>query len=326
MSTVHREQARHTIRTAIASLELLLEGLGPEFDAAVERMVSLTGRVVVTGMGKSGLVGKKIAATLASTGTPSFFMHPAEAVHGDLGMIVAEDLVLALSYSGETDEVVELLNNLRLRGVPIVAIVGRRESTLGRFADVCLVAPIVEEGCPIGCAPMASTTASLVLGDALAAALMERRGFDRESFARFHPRGSLGRRLTTTVDDLMVGRESTPMTGPEAGMGDVVRILIATNLGAVFVVDASGGLLGLVTDGDMKRLLDREGPRFFDVPVQECMTRNPRVVRSGILAEAALRIMEEDPRRLITVLPVLDAEGRVVGLLRLHDILAAKIR
>lgn len=326
MSTPHREQARRTIRTAISSLELLHDGLGPEFDAAVERMVAIAGRVVVTGMGKSGLVGKKIAATLASTGTPSFFMHPAEAVHGDLGMIVPEDLVLALSYSGETDEVVELLNNLRLRGVPIVAIVGRRESTLGRFADICLVAPIVEEGCPIGCAPMASTTASLVLGDALAAALMERRGFDRESFARFHPRGSLGRRLTTTVDDLMVGRDGTPITGPEAGMGEVVRILIATNLGAVFVVDPAGSLLGLVTDGDMKRLLDREGPRFFDVPVQDCMTRNPRVVRSGILAEAALRIMEEDPRRLITVLPVLDAEGRVVGLLRLHDILAAKIR
>jgi len=321
---VHTTRARATIRATIASLERLEASLGEAFNQAVERIFTLQGRVVVTGMGKSGIVGKKISATLASTGTPSFFMHPAEAVHGDLGMLIPADVVLALSNSGETEEILELLNNLRLRGVPLIAIVGKAASTLARHADIALLAEVDDEGCPIGCAPMASTTTALVLGDALAAALMERRGFKREDFAVFHPRGSLGRRLTTTVDALMVSDDALPLVPPTASMGDVIKKLMATNLGAVFIVDGERRLLGLVTDGDIKRLLDREGEGFFKLLVADCMTTSPRTVRQGSLAEGALRIMEE--RRQITVLPVIAADGAtVVGLIRLHDIIQAKI-
>ena len=321
---MHLDRAKKTIQTAIASLELLVSSLGDDFNAAVEKIYSIKGRVVVTGMGKSGIIAKKISATLASTGTPSFFMHPAEAVHGDLGMIIPADVVLALSATGETDEILKLLNNLRLRGVPVIAIVGAPESTLAKHADITLLAQIVEEGCPIGCAPMASTTTTLVLGDALAAALMQKRGFKREDFAVFHPGGSLGRRLTTTVKDLMIPQEKLPLISPQAEMGELIKVMMATNLGAVFIVDENKELLGLITDGDIKRLLDREGEGFFALSVKECMTQSPMTVQQSELAEAALRVMEQ--KRQITVLPVIDGEGkRVVGLLRLHDIIQAKI-
>ena len=321
---MHLERARKTIRTAIASLELLADSLGEDFNNAIEMLFAIKGRVVVTGMGKSGIIAKKISATLASTGTPSFFMHPAEAVHGDLGMIISADAVLALSATGETDEILKLLNNLRLRGVPVIAIVGAPESTLAKHADITLLAQIVEEGCPIGCAPMASTTTTLVLGDAMAAALMQKRGFKREDFAVFHPGGSLGRRLTTTVQDLMVPEEKLPLISPIASMGELIKVMMATNMGAVFIVDENKELLGLVTDGDIKRLLDREGEGFFKLSVKESMTRSPMTVNKSELAEAALRIMEQ--KRQITVLPVIEGKGnRVVGLLRLHDIIQAKI-
>ena len=321
---MHLDRAKKTIQTAIASLELLVSSLGDDFNAAVEKIFSIKGRVVVTGMGKSGIIAKKISATLASTGTPSFFMHPAEAVHGDLGMIIPADVVLALSATGETDEILKLLNNLRLRGVPLIAIVGAPESSLAKHADITLLAQIVEEGCPIGCAPMASTTTTLVLGDALAAALMQKRGFKREDFAVFHPGGSLGRRLTTTVKDLMIPEDNLPLISPRADMGELIKVMMATNLGAVFIVDESKELLGLITDGDIKRLLDREGEGFFSLSVKECMTQSPMTVQQSELAEAALRVMEQ--KRQITVLPVIDGEGnRVVGLLRLHDIIQAKI-
>ena len=321
---MHLDRAKKTIQTAIASLELLVSSIGDDFNAAVEKIFSIKGRVVVTGMGKSGIIAKKISATLASTGTPSFFMHPAEAVHGDLGMIISADVVLALSATGETDEILKLLNNLRLRGVPVIAIVGAPESSLAKHADIALLAQIVEEGCPIGCAPMASTTTTLVLGDALAAALMQKRGFKREDFAVFHPGGSLGRRLTTTVKDLMIPEDRLPLISPEADMGELIKVMMATNLGAVFIVDDNKKLQGLITDGDIKRLLDREGEAFFGLSVKECMTQSPMTVQQSELAEAALRVMEQ--KRQITVLPVIDGEGnRVVGLLRLHDIIQAKI-
>ena len=321
---MHSKKARKTIETAIASLELLLTSLGEEFNDAVERLFHLEGRVVVTGMGKSGIIGKKISATLASTGSASFYLHPAEAVHGDLGMITSQDAVLALSSSGETEEILALLNNLRLRGISLIAIVGASDSTLAKHADITLLAKIVSEGCPIGCAPMASTTTTLVLGDALAAALMQKRNFRREDFAVFHPGGSLGRRLTITVADLMVPFKRLPLMPPDGKMGDLIRVMLAKNLGAVFIVDEAKRLLGLVTDGDLKRLLEREGEKFFSICVSDCMTQNPTTIRECELAEAALRTMEQ--QKQITVLPVIgDAGERVVGLIRLHDIIQAKI-
>ncbi len=327
MSSSYRESALNTIRMTIASLEGLLDKVDAKFDEAVEKIFSVRGRVVVTGMGKSGIIGKKIAATLASTGTPSFFMHPAEAVHGDLGMIVQDDIVLALSNSGETEEILQLLNNLRLRGVPLIAIVGLRESTLARHSDIALFAEIVSEGCPIGCAPMASTTTSLVLGDALSAALMAKRGFKADDFAVFHPKGALGRRLTTTVADLMVKGEALPLVSPDDTMKHLIRVLMDTNLGAVLVVDDKQKLLGLVTDGDMKRFLDTKAEAIFSMKAIDCMTKSPRTINPSKLAERAIREMEDGSKRQITVLPVVDEKTQcTVGLLRIHDIISAKIR
>jgi arabinose-5-phosphate isomerase len=322
---MYLERARNTIRTTIKSLQHLVGTIGDDFLKAVEMLYSAKGRVVVTGMGKSGIIGKKIAATLSSTGTPSFFMHPAEAVHGDLGMLVPEDIVLALSNSGETEEILELLNNLKLRGISLIAIVGKHDTTLGRHAEVTLVGEVVSEGCPIGCAPMASTTTFLVLGDAIASALMEKRGFKKEDFALFHPSGSLGRQLTTTVADRMVFDEACPFIAPHKNMGELIKVMMDFNQGAVIVADESRKLLGLITDGDIKRLLDRETENFFHLLVSDCMTRNPRTVGQTLMAEAALRIMENPSGSPISVIPVLDCDGLVVGLLRIHDIIRAKI-
>jgi len=322
---MYLERAKNTIRTTIKSLERLVATIGDDFSNAVELLYSAKGRVVVTGMGKSGIIGKKIAATLASTGTPSFFMHPAEAVHGDLGMIVSDDIILALSNSGETEEILELLNNLKLRGIRLITIVGKGDTTLGRHADVTLVGEIVAEGCPIGCAPMASTTTSLVLGDALASALIEKRGFKKEDFALFHPRGSLGRQLTTTVSDLMIDESEFPLISPDKNMGELIKVMMDFNQGAVIIGDESRKLLGLITDGDIKRLLDREAANFFHLLVSDCMTVNPRTIGKELMAEAALRIMENPSGGPISVIPVVDNNGIVIGLLRIHDIIRAKI-
>jgi arabinose-5-phosphate isomerase len=291
------------------------------FYNAVELIRSCKGRVVVTGMGKSGIIGKKISATFASTGTPSFFMHPAEALHGDLGMTREEDLFLALSNSGDTEEIVAMLPSLRTFGNPLIAITGKRDSLLAARADVAMVYEISEEGCPTGLAPMATTTATLVLGDALAASLMQVSGFERKDFARFHPRGSLGRKLLTTVGDLMISEVPTISTG--GTMNEALKIMIETNLGAVLVTDDSRELLGLISDGDVKRYLG-ENKEFLSLPVEKVMTENPISIDVGELAEVALRAMETR-ERLITVLPVLEGD-LVVGLIRLHDIIRAKIR
>ena len=322
---MYLDRARNTIRTTIKSLEHLCESLGDDFVKAVELLYGAKGKVVVTGMGKSGIIGKKIAATLASTGTPSFFMHPAEAVHGDLGMIVSDDIVLALSNSGETEEILQLLNNLKLRGISLIAIVGKEDTSLGRHAEVTLLGEIVEEGCPIGCAPMASTTTALVLGDALASALMEKREFKKEDFALFHPRGSLGRKLTTTVEDLMIKGGELPLIDESKTAPELIKVMMDYNLGAVLVHDPDKKLIGVITDGDIKRLLDRESDKFFQLTVSDCMNRNPRSIRKGLMAEAALRLMENPSGNPISVLPVLGDDSQILGLLRLHDIIRAKI-
>lgn len=303
---------------AISNLESVLESAA--FQKAVDLIINCSGRVVVSGMGKSGLIGQKIAATLASTGTPSFFMHPGEALHGDLGMTRKEDVFLLLSNSGET-EVVQLLPSLKLFGNSVVSISGRVDSTLVRQSDAPIVYKVDEEGCPIGLAPMATTTVTLILGDALATVLMTARGFRRDDFAKYHPAGSLGRRLLTRVSDLMV--RELPILGEDANMRDALELLIETNLGVVMIQSRSGSLLGVISDGDVKRAIHRS-ENFLESSVLNVMTENPRTITSNTLAEKALRDMETD-ERLITFMPVVDDE-KLVGLLRLHEIIQAKIK
>ena len=303
---------------AISNLEEVLES--EAFHEAVDLIINCRGRVVVSGMGKSGLIGQKIAATLASTGTPSFFMHPGEALHGDLGMTRREDVFLLLSNSGET-EVVQLLPSLKLFGNSVISISGRTDSTLVRQSDAPIVYKVDEEGCPIGLAPMATTTATLVLGDALATVLMTARGFRRDDFAKYHPAGSLGRRLLTRVSDLMV--KEVPILSEDANMRNALELLIETNLGVVMIQDKSGKLTGVLSDGDIKRVIHRS-QNFLELAVRDVMTRDPRVITSNTLAEKALRDMETD-KRLITFMPVVD-DDKLVGLLRLHEIIQAKIK
>jgi len=303
----------------IFSLTTLLKGA--EFLRAVQILSSSKGRVVVTGLGKSGLIGRKICATLASTGTPALFMHPAEALHGDLGMTVAEDVFLALSNSGHTEELIGLLPSLKLFGNKLIAITGNADSVLAKNADAAIVYQIEKEGCPLNLAPMATTTASLVIGDALAAALMKIKHFESHDFARFHPRGALGRKLLTRVKDLM--SHQLPLVSGDQSMFEALEILIATNLGAVLVQGDNQGLLGLISDGDIKRLL-KNRDNLDSLKVTSVMTRSPVTVEEDMLAEEALRIMQ-NPSRFVTVVPVMK-ENKLTGLLRMHDILQAKIR
>jgi arabinose-5-phosphate isomerase len=319
------EAGRRTLEVEVRILASLREGLGEDFLAAVDLLFGVAGRVICTGMGKSGIIAHKLAATLASTGTPALFLHPAEAVHGDLGMITPQDAVLAISNSGETEEVLRMLPVLEVMAVPLVAMSSRPESSLGRAAEVHLAIPLQEEGCPIGLAPMASTTACLALGDALAAGLMKRRGFQPSDFALFHPAGHLGRRLLTRVRDLMHPLPGeVPAISPATPFREALEAMITSNMGAILVVDEQGALAGLLTDGDIKRVYQRLGGDQ-ETTVAQVMTRSPTVVGPEVMAERALRIMEDRPRQ-ITVLPVVGEDRRALGLIRLHDILRAKIK
>lgn len=319
------EAGRRTLDVEARLLTNLRDALGADFLAAVDLLFGLAGRVICTGMGKSGIIAHKLAATLASTGTPALFLHPAEAVHGDLGMITPQDAVLAISNSGETDEVLRMLPVLEVMAVPLVAMTSRPGSGLALASRVHLAIPLEEEGCPIGLAPMASTTACLALGDALAAGLMKRRGFQPTDFALFHPAGSLGRRLLTRVRDLMHPVPGdVPALSPQTPFREALEAMITSNLGAILVVDAGGRLAGLLSDGDIKRVYGRLGGDAA-ATVAEVMTREPLVVGPEVMAERALRLMEDRPRQ-ITVLPVVDEDRKAVGLIRLHDILRAKIK
>lgn len=311
----HRDEGRRVLQVEARSLRALSERLGVEFDQAVDLIFNARGRVVLTGMGKSGLVARKIAATLASTGTPALFLHPAEARHGDLGVIVSGDVVIALSQSGETSEVLALTETIRRLGAPLIVVSGNRSSTLAREADVWLDTSVDEEGCPLGLAPMASTTAALALGDALAAALMLAKGFREEQFAMLHPGGKLGRKLMR-VESVMRTGDQIPRVAPEAPMRAVVMEMSRKRLGCAIVVGPDHKLLGIVTDGDLRRLLEKnESP--LDRTVNEAMTHHPVTTSPQALASAALRVMEE---RKITSLPVVDAEGRLVGVAQIHDL------
>ena len=282
----------------------------------MELLIGCTGRVVVTGMGKSGLIGQKISATLSSTGTPSLYLHPAEAIHGDLGRIVKGDAVLAVSYSGETEELVALTPTVKRLGSPLVAITGAPGSTLARAADVHLDASIREEACPLGLAPTASTTAALALGDALAMALLEKRGFTVDDFAVLHPGGRLGRKLLR-VEDVMHAGDGVPRVAPETTMKDVLFEMTKKRLGMTTVTAADGTLLGMISDGDLRRQMERHGYTLLDRTAEQCMTAGAVTIGRDQLATAGLALMEE---RRITSLPVVDAQGRVEGVLHLHDL------
>jgi len=286
------------------------------FDRGVELLLACTGRVVVTGMGKSGIIGQKISATLASTGTPSLFLHPAEAVHGDIGRIVGGDVVIAISYGGETAEILTLLPLIKRLGCPLLALVGNPRSTLASLADVHLDVSVREEACPLGLAPTASTAATLAMGDALAMALLERRGFTQDDFAMLHPAGTLGTKLLRVEDRMHSGTE-VPRVLPATPMKQVLFEMTAKRLGVTTVADEQGHLVGIVSDGDLRRHLERHGYALFDRSAAECMTPNPVTITRRELATRALDLMEQ---RKITALVVVDAEGRIEGVVHLHDL------
>jgi len=299
----------------------LADAVGADFAAACRLALACRGRVVVTGMGKSGHIAGKIAATLASTGTPAFFLHPAEAVHGDIGMITREDLVLALSNSGETTEILALVPALKRLGVPLIALTGSPDSTLARAAEVHVDVRVPAEACPLNLAPTASTTATLAMGDAIAVALLRLRGFTEEDFARSHPGGSLGRRLLLHVEDVMHRGAEIPGVGPDDTVSAGLLEMSNKGLGMTTVVDASGTLLGVFTDGDLRRALDRRVD-VHGTPMRAVMTANPRTIGPRELAAEAVLLME---RHRITALVVVDGARRVVGALNVHDLLRAGV-
>ena len=313
--------AHETLDIEAAAVRGLQRRLNDDFVRAVELMLRVSGRVVVMGMGKSGHIGRKIAATLASTGTPAMFVHPAEASHGDLGMVMPVDVVLAISNSGEADELTTLLPLIRRMGAPLVAMTGHPQSTLGRNADLVLNSGVEKEACPLNLAPTASTTAQMALGDALAMALLDARGFKAEDFARSHPGGALGRRLLTRVMDIMRGGEAVPAVGPGASFSELMREMTRKGLGASAVVDEGGRALGIFTDGDLRRLVET-GRDLRALTAQEVMHASPRQIRDDALAAEAAKMMEQ---HRVTVLLVQDQAGQLVGAINSNDLMRAKV-
>ncbi len=313
--------ARDTLDIEAAALQGLKARLDERFVRAVDMMLHVQGRVVVTGMGKSGHIGRKIAATLASTGTPAMFVHPAEASHGDLGMIKQVDVVLAISNSGESDELVAILPVLKRQGVPLIAMTGGMQSSLARHADVVLDSSVEKEACPLNLAPTASTTAQLALGDALAVALLDARGFKPEDFARSHPGGSLGRRLLTHVADVMRSGEQVPRVLADAGFSELMREMSRKGLGASAVVDAQDRVLGIFTDGDLRRLIEK-GQDLRALTAAQVMHANPRTIGRDALAVEAAEMMEQ---HRITSILVVDAQGLLCGALNSNDLMRAKV-
>lgn len=313
------KHAQDVLRMEAEAILELVPRIDAKFAAAVEMILQCPGRTVITGMGKSGIIGRKMAATLASTGTPSFYLHPAEGIHGDLGMVTAGDVVIALSNSGETGEVLNILPSLRRIGAKIIAMVGNDASTLAKNADVVLNVGVSKEACPLGLAPTSSTTAALAYGDALALALLQRHHFTASQFAIFHPGGSLGRRLLLTVGDIMHSGEENPVVVGETTVQEALFVITDKGLGAVSVIDANGVMQGVLTDGDIRRGLSK-GVDFLQRPVTELMTKQPKTITKDKLAAQALHIMESNHPKPITVLPVIDADNKVIGLLHMTDL------
>jgi len=315
------ERARVTFDIEAAAVLGLKARIGPAFVEALRKMLAVRGRIVVMGMGKSGHVGRKIAATLASTGTPAMFVHPAEANHGDLGMIKADDLVLAISNSGEVQELATILPVVKRQGVPLIAITGGAQSTLARHADVVLDSAVEKEACPLNLAPTASTTAQMALGDALAVALLDARGFGAKDFARSHPGGALGRKLLTHVSDLMRTGDDVPRVAPGASMVELMREMSRKGLGAAAIVDETGRACGIFTDGDLRRLIET-GADLRALTAVEVMHAGPRTVRAEALGVEAAELMEQ--HRITNVL-VVDAQGLLIGALSINDLMRAKV-
>lgn len=320
-TTDYLASARHTLQLEIEALQEVLTQLDQDFTAACELILNCQGRVIVTGMGKSGHIGHKIAATLASTGTPSFFMHPGEASHGDLGMVTRSDLVLALSNSGETNEVTSLLPLLKRLGIAIIGLTGAPNSTLAKEANVHLNAAISREACPLNLAPTSSTTAALALGDALAIALLQARGFGPDDFALSHPGGSLGRKLLLRVSDIMHSGAALPAVLNSASLREALLEMTQKGLGFTCIINEQHQLLGVYTDGDLRRTLDQDLD-LRDLKVSDVMTQGSKHIQADLLAAEAVLLMEENK---ISALPVLNANQTVVGALNMHDLLKAGV-
>lgn len=314
------EEAKDVLHQEAQAIEKLMPTLDQRFVNAVTMIVESPGRVIVTGMGKSGHIARKVSATLSSTGTPSIFLHPAEAIHGDLGMVTVNDIILAFSNSGETVEILNILPSLKRIGAKLIAVVGNMNSTLAKTADIVLDATVEKEACPLGLAPTTSTTVALALGDALAVVLLSVHHFTRDQFAVFHPGGALGRKLLLTVANVMHKGIDNPVIGEDSTVQDALFMMTEKGLGAVAVTAEDGTLAGLVTDGDVRRGLET-GSNFLQWPVDAMMTKNPRRISSDKLAAEALHIMEKNQPRPITVLPVVDGDNKVVGMIHLTDLL-----
>ncbi len=312
------QEGKRAIDVEIDGLRRVRDRLDTEFVKAVRIVLAAKGRIVITGIGKSGLVGRKIAATLASTGTPSIFLHPAEALHGDLGMVMSRDVVIAISNSGETQEVNALLPAFKDRGVVVIAFTGGPESTLARHASCVIDTGVEKEACSLGLAPTASTTACLAVGDALSVVLLKLRRFSERDFRRNHPSGTLGERLKVSVGQVMLTGDLIPRATPGLLMDEVVGIIDQKRLGAAVVIDEDGFLSGIVTDGDLRRAMVKFGANFTKRKVDEIMTPDPKTVMPDALAADALALMET---HLITVLPVVGQDGRLAGIVHLHDLL-----
>jgi arabinose-5-phosphate isomerase len=308
--------ARQVLEIEIEGIRSVMDRLDAAFDQCVEMLYALRGRIIVTGVGKSGLVGRKIAATLTSTGSPAIFVHPVEGLHGDVGIVTPDDALLAISNSGETPEITSLAATIRKRGSRIIALTGSPSSTLARMADLMLDCRVPREACPLNMAPTASTTATLCIGDGLAVALMVRRGFRKEDFLRHHPGGSLGERLSLKVRDMMLDRPAVPEVGRDASLREVIASINKQNLGFTLVTEFDE-LLGIITDGDLRRALER-GDGIYDYRSFDLMTRNPLTIEADRTAAEALEIME---RKLITALAVLDKKRKLIGIIHLHDLL-----
>ena len=315
------ERARDTLKIEIAGLERLIERLDPQFEEAVNLLFACQGKVILAGMGKSGLIAQKIAATLTSTGTPSLFLHAGESSHGDLGIITGQDVVIAFSYSGETSEVLQMIGHMQAIGVPLIAMTGKPDSTLAQAATVHLSIAVEKEACPLGLTPTASSTATLALGDALAMCLLEQRQFREDDFAVFHPGGSLGRKLTIRAQDVMVKGDPLPLVQENMPMREAMHVLSRKNLGIVVAVNQDEKISGVFTTGDLMRLLE-DGQPFLDKPLLEFTHPDPKTIAPEELAAKALHIMETHS---ITCLVVVDSENRPIGIVQIYYILRAGV-
>jgi arabinose-5-phosphate isomerase len=310
------DTARRVLRIEAQAIHEVMARLDGTFERAVGLLFACKGRVAVTGMGKSGIVGKKISATLSSTGTPSFFLHPAEAVHGDLGMLAPGDAIMAISYGGETREIVALLDALKRLELKLVTLTGNLKSTIAQASDIVLDVSVNEEACSLNLAPTASTTVAMAVGDALAVALLEKRDFRHDDFAALHPAGSLGKRLLR-IEKVMHAGDRLPRVAPETPMADVFHEMSAKKLGMTTVINADGTLAGILTDGDLRRLMEKHGGKVVDMKLADCITRDPQTIGPSVLASEALTLME---KRRITCVIVVDAAKKVQGVVHLHDL------